>query len=88
MIRLKRKIVRLFRLQCLMWFVVGGLVDPLSFCKEPLIIREFGRTLGQALMDLKKAPTKVTKEIVLVWNPTDRRIITGSDVLGLLFKGV
>lgn len=63
-------------------------VDPLSFCKEPLIIRESGRTLGQALMDLKKAPTQVAKEIVLVWNQTDRRIITGSDVLGLLFKGV
>ena len=63
-------------------------VDPLSFCKEPLIIRQSGRTLGQALMDLKKAPTQVTKEIVLVWNQTDRRIITGSDVLDLLFKGV
>ena len=63
-------------------------VDPLPFCKEPLIIRESGRTLGQALMDLKNAPNKVTKEIVLLWTQTERRIITGSDVLGLLFKGV
>ena len=63
-------------------------VDPLAFCKEPLTIREAGYTLGHALMDLKKAPAKVTKELVLVWNQTERRIISGSDVLGLLFKGV
>lgn len=63
-------------------------IDPLAFCKEPLIIRESSRTLGQALLDLKKAPDKVAKEIVLVWNQTERRIITGSDMLDLLFKGV
>ena len=43
---------------------------------------------GQAFLDLKNAPSEISKEIVLVWNQTDRRIITGSDVLGLLFKGV
>jgi len=63
-------------------------VDPLSFCMEPLVIREAGYTLGQALLNLKDAPNKITKEIVLVWNQTGRRIITGSDILGLLFKGV
>ena len=63
-------------------------IDPLSFCMKPLIIREVGRTLGQAFLDLKNAPSEISKEIVLVWNQTDRRIITGSDVLGLLFKGV
>lgn len=63
-------------------------VDPLLFCKKPLIIRDAGYTLGQVLLDLKNAPSKITKEIVLVWNPSERRIITGSDVLGLLFKGV
>jgi len=63
-------------------------VDPLLFCKKPLIIRDAGYTLGQVLLDLKNAPSEITKEIVLVWNPSERRIITGSDVLGLLFKGV
>ena len=63
-------------------------VDPLSFCKEPLVIGEAGYTLGRALMDLKKAPAEVTKEIILVWSGTERRIISGSDVLSLLFKGV
>jgi len=63
-------------------------VDPLRFCKEPLIIREADYTLGRALLDLKKAPTEVTKEVILVWNGTERRIISGSDVLSLLFKGM
>ena len=63
-------------------------VDPLSYCMKPLVIRESSRTLGQAMLDLKNAPDKVTKEVALVWNQTDRRIITGSDVLELLFKGV
>jgi len=63
-------------------------VDPLAFCKKLLIIRDAGYTLGQVLLDLKNAPSEITKEIVLVWNPSERRIITGSDVLGLLFKGV
>ena len=63
-------------------------VDPLPFCKEPLIVRNAGCTLGRALMDLKNSPAEVTKEVVLVWNQTERRIISGSDVLSLLFKGV
>ena len=63
-------------------------VDPFTFCRKPLILREAGYTLGQALLDLKNAPSEITKEVVLVWNQAERRIITGSDVLDLLFKGV
>ena len=63
-------------------------VDPLAFCKGPLVIKEAKYTLGRALMDLKEAPDEVTKELILVWTKTERRIISGSDVLKLLFKGV
>jgi len=63
-------------------------VDPLPFCKEPLVIKEAKHTLGRALLDLKEAPDEVTKELILLWTKTERRIISGSDVLKLLFKGV
>ena len=63
-------------------------VDPLVFCKKPLVVREAGQKLGQMLLNLKHAPNEVTKEIVLVWSQSERRIITGTDVLNLLFKGV
>jgi len=63
-------------------------IDPLAFCKKPLVEHNTGCTLGQVLIKLKNTPSEITKELILIWNQSERRIITGSDVLDLLFKGV
>ena len=69
--------------------------DSYSFCHRPVIIRDKECTLGKALSELKQAANLeelstdvLNHDLVLVWTDTDKRVITGADVLGRLLKGI
>ncbi len=68
-------------------------VDPLAFCHRPLIVTDPQYPLGQALERLQVDPITaaddvIDKDLILLWTPTEKRIITGSDILGRLLRGI
>ncbi len=69
--------------------------DPYSFCHRPVVIKDENCTLGSALSKLKQASeieeswTEVLNhDLVIIWTETEKRVITGADVLGRLLKGI
>jgi metal transporter CNNM len=78
-------------------FLRDALLDPTDFnpylyCHRPIIIREPYIPLGAIILRLKVHPTRadddvVDEDIILYWGET-KRIITGSDILGRLLRGI
>jgi metal transporter CNNM len=67
-------------------------VDPGMFCHRPLVVRDARTPLGQVLHRLTVHPESaaddvIDRHIILVWS-AHRRIITGSDLLGRLLRGI
>jgi metal transporter CNNM len=67
--------------------------DPRALCHRPLIVREATRPLGQVLSRLSVRPEHpdddvIDEDLMLVWVDGDRRIITGSDLLGRLLRRI
>lgn len=74
-------------------FTSGGTVlDPLEFCHRPVVVTDPYIRLGSVIA-LFKADTAaqsdlpLKNDVILLWGQ-QRRIITGADVLGRLFKGI
>ena len=66
--------------------------DPLDYCHRPIIITNPQSLLGGAVVRLKVHPERsgddvVDEDIILFWGE-QKRIITGSDVLGRLLSGI
>lgn len=71
----------------------AGTVNPLQFCHHPVIVRNTQVLLGNVLsrlMSSKSEPGEdvIEHDLVLVWAEQQRRVITGSDILGRLLRGV
>jgi len=68
-------------------------LDPLSLCHRPLLLRDPSAPLGHALERLTVRPEKpgddlIDQDLILLWGTRERRIITGSDILGRLLRGI
>ena len=67
--------------------------NPIEFCHRPIIIRDPETPLGEVIVHLKVHPEHneddvVDEDIILLWSDQQRRILTGSDVLGRLLRGI
>ena len=67
--------------------------DPKTLCHRPLIVRDPKLPLGQVLGRLTVHPERpgddvVDMDLILLWTPDERRIVTGSDLLGRLLRGI
>lgn len=67
--------------------------NPLKLCHRPIIFRDSKTSLGEAIVRLKVYPEQlgddvVDNDIILFWSDKQRRVITGSDVLGRLLRGI
>lgn len=69
--------------------------DPYFYCHRPLIIENTQCSLGEAMKNLKLAhdlephsDEVLHADVILVWSDTEKRVITGADILGRLLKGV
>jgi metal transporter CNNM len=56
-------------------------------------VRDAGRPPGLELARLVVRPEAphddvIDEDVILVWTPAEKRIITGSDVLGRLLRGI
>jgi len=65
---------------------------PQNFCHRPVIISNMDTTLGDALPSLSNYASHdeddvIENDIILIWGK-ERRIITGADILGRLFRGI
>ena len=70
-----------------------NIFNPLKLCHRPIIFRDPKISLGEAIVRLKIYPERigddvVDEDIILFWGDEQRRIITGSDVLGRLLRGI
>ena len=67
-------------------------VDPQRFCHRPIVVRDPGTLLGDVLRRLQVHPGHdaddvIDDDLVLVWT-SQRRTITGADILGRLLRGI
>ncbi len=66
---------------------------PHTFCHRPIIIRDPKAPLGEVIGRLQVHPERlgddvIDQDIILFWSADQRRVITGSDVLGRLLRGI
>lgn len=67
-------------------------LDPYRFCHRPIVVSDSSMPLGKAIRQLYVEPEHreddvIDNDLILVWD-TDRRIITGADLLGRLLRGI
>jgi hypothetical protein len=70
----------------------GSAFQPHHFCHRPLVMREPDISLGQLISLLKVIPESdgddvIDRDIILFWGE-EKRIITGTDILGRLLRGI
>lgn len=70
----------------------GSVIRPMAYCHKPIVIRDGNQKLGDHLTRLKvsigKTGTEVIdNDVILLWNENPR-IISGTDILGRLFRGI
>jgi metal transporter CNNM len=68
------------------------IVQPLQFCHEPIIVTDPKTRVGSILSWFKaessaQSDAPLKRDVILLWGQ-QKRIITGSDILGRLFKGI
>ncbi|MCW5783384.1 MAG: DUF21 domain-containing protein [Nitrospirales bacterium] len=66
---------------------------PFRHCHRPIIFEHANIPLGDLLTQFKVNPEHleddvIDHDLVLIWTPTHKRIITGADILGRLLRGI
>ncbi|WP_019567707.1 DUF21 domain-containing protein [Thioalkalivibrio sp. ALMg13-2] len=67
--------------------------DPHHHCHHPLVVRDGSHRLGSLVPHFRVRPassgdTVVGDDVILLWTDSQRRILSGSDILGRLLRGV
>ena len=70
----------------------SGPLNPRHYCHYPVIVHDTQMLLGSVLSKMMTAAThsgsdEIKHDLVLIWSE-QRRVITGSDILGRLLRGV
>jgi metal transporter CNNM len=71
----------------------GDSFSPLAHCHHPLVVGDGARPMGELLGRLTVRPERpgddvIDEDLILLWNATERRIVTGSDILGRLLRRI
>ena len=67
-------------------------MNPLPHCHRPIIVRDDHVVLGEIIPRLKVQPEHadddvIDQDIIIYWG-SQKRIITGADILGRLMRGI
>ncbi|MFC1893411.1 hypothetical protein ACFLYR_05215 [Chloroflexota bacterium] len=70
----------------------GDSFNPYSHCHRPIILYNRKTRLGDAIPRLKVNPIRhgddvIDEDIIILWGD-EKRVITGSDILGRLLRGI
>lgn len=66
--------------------------QPTQYCHRPIIVRDEEISLGQLITRFKVKPEHseddvIDRDIILIWHE-EKKVITGSDILGRLLRGI
>ena len=66
--------------------------DPSTYWHRPIIVRDMNTRLGEVIGKMRVVPERpgddvIDNDLILVWGP-QKRIITGSDLLGRLLRNI
>ena len=69
-----------------------GHFNPYLYCHRPIVIKESRTLLGETISRLKVHPQRsdddvIDEDIIIFWGRS-KRVITGSDILGRLLRGI
>ena len=72
--------------------VKGSLFNPYVYCHRPIIVNDMNLPFEKVIWQLKVYPQNsgddvVDQDIILLWS-TEKRVITGADILGRLLRGI
>jgi len=70
-----------------------GVVDGYLYCHRPIVIENPAKPLGMVMADLREGMEEssdevIAKDVVLLWTESNKRVITGADLLGRLLQGI
>ncbi|HUJ88354.1 MAG TPA: CNNM domain-containing protein [Burkholderiales bacterium] len=70
-----------------------GTPKPEAYWHRPIVITDLRTRLGDVIGRMKVTPEHpgddvVDNDLILIWGPRERRIITGADLLGRLLRGI
>jgi len=70
----------------------GSLFNPYAYCHKPIIVNDMNLSLEKVIWKLKVYPQNsgddvIDHDIILLWS-TEKRVITGADILGRLLRGI
>lgn len=70
----------------------GEAVDPYAYCHKPIVGKNLNTLLGNVISKLEVSPTHegddiIDHDLILIWS-TEKRVITGADILGRLMRGI
>lgn len=68
-------------------------VDAYTHCHRPIVVDDPESPLGHIIGELKRgleaeSDAAIEKDIVLLWTPAEKKVITGADLLGRLLRGI
>ena len=68
-------------------------VNPTGYCHRPIIVKNPHVPLGNILSQLKACvhcmrDDIIDRDVILVWDQKEKRVITGADILGRLLSGI
>lgn len=71
----------------------GAGFQPSAWCHRPLVVSDstlpMGRVLGQLIVRPDhRGDDVVDEDVILLWTAKERRIVTGTDLLGRLLRGI
>ena len=67
--------------------------NPIGYCHRPIVVKNPHVPLGNILSQLKECVhcmrgDIIDRDVILVWDQKERRVITGADILGRLLRGI
>ena len=68
-------------------------IVPSNYCHRPVVVKDTRLPLGNVIWQMKCQSQRtgediIDRDIILVWGERERRVITGTDILGRLLKGI
>jgi len=71
----------------------GPAFDAQAHCHRPIVVRNADTRMGVLLRRLRVDPESpeddvIDLDLILLWTPEAKRVITGADILGRLFRGI
>lgn len=68
-------------------------VDAYQYCHRPIVINDATQSLEDIIIDIKFGmepanDSAIDNDIVLLWTPDLKKVITGADILGRLLQGI